>query len=283
MMPEAEFAFLDEVFRGSTAILNTLLGILNERVFKRGHSAVVCPLRVCVGASNSLPDDESLAAFADRFLVRVFVDPIPDPRIEELLEGGWSIGREEQGPSAAISDIERVAAAARAVDMSRVRPHLAHAIRQLRGAGVVLSDRRAVKVQRLLAAAAVLAGRGRPHEGDLWPLVLAIPTREQQATARECLGDVLKRSENAVLPAAAEEASLGPLARATRLGTAGRAALGARPSGDDAEALSNWRLRLEGIVREIDAGFVREALPKDLAEVRALIADLLSAPALPAR
>src|SRR6188474_1609420 len=58
MMPEAEFAFLDEVFRGSTAILNTLLGILNERRFRRGHTTIDCPLRVCVGASNSLPDDE---------------------------------------------------------------------------------------------------------------------------------------------------------------------------------------------------------------------------------
>src|SRR5438067_4804112 len=55
MLPEAEFAFLDEVFLGSTAILNTLLAILNERVFRRGHTVMRCPLRVCVGASNALP------------------------------------------------------------------------------------------------------------------------------------------------------------------------------------------------------------------------------------
>src|SRR5215471_16653226 len=70
MLPEAESAFLDEVFLGSTAILNTLLSILNERTFRRGHTQVSCPLRVCVGASNALPEDESLAAFADRFLMR---------------------------------------------------------------------------------------------------------------------------------------------------------------------------------------------------------------------
>src|SRR5499427_3447816 len=46
MLPEAEIAFLDEVFQGSTAILNTLLGILNERAFVRGHTRVVCPLRL---------------------------------------------------------------------------------------------------------------------------------------------------------------------------------------------------------------------------------------------
>jgi MoxR-like ATPase len=78
MLLEADIAFLDEIFQGSTAILNTLLGILNERVFRRGHTNVRCPLRVCVGASNSLPEDAALAAFADRFLVRCFVDPIAD-------------------------------------------------------------------------------------------------------------------------------------------------------------------------------------------------------------
>ena len=50
MLPEAEIAFLDEVFLGSTAILNTLLGILNERRFRRGHTQLACPLRICVGA-----------------------------------------------------------------------------------------------------------------------------------------------------------------------------------------------------------------------------------------
>src|SRR3954468_11540230 len=91
MLPEADIAFLDEVFLGSTAILNTLLGILNERTFRRGHTRMTCPLRVCVGASNRIPEDEQLAAFADRFLVRTFVTAIGDSRIEELLEGSWSL------------------------------------------------------------------------------------------------------------------------------------------------------------------------------------------------
>jgi MoxR-like ATPase len=283
MLPEAEFAFLDEIFRASTAILNTLLGILNERVFRRGHSIVRCPLRVCVGASNSLPDDESLAAFADRFLVRVFVDPVPDPRLEELLEGGWSLERGDGATRrivADLSDLDAVSAAARTCDLNRVRPHLAHAIRLLRGAGVVLSDRRLVKVQRLMAAAAAMAGRDRATDADLWTLVLAVPTREQQSLARETLRDVLAQSENAALPAAAEEASLGPLARATRIAAAGREALLARPgTGDEVES---WYLRLEGIAREIDAGFAPEAMPHELAEVRAgIVAALREIPPRP--
>lgn len=275
MLPEAEFAFLDEVFRGSTAILNTLLGILNERIFRRGHSVVRCPLRVCVGASNSLPEDESLAAFADRFLVRIFVDPIPDPRLEELLDGGWRISGAGADGSAPLelADLDALAGSVGGADMTLARPHLAHAIRLLRGAGVLLSDRRAVRCQRLVAAAAVLAGRSRPTDADLWPLVLAVPTREQQAIARECLHDLLGQTANDALPAAAEEASLGALARAARIAAAGREALAARPA--NAEELPDWRLRLEGVVREVDAGFAPETLPPDLADVRSRIVAVL--------
>ena len=276
MLPEADFAFLDEVFKGSTAILNTLLGILNERVFRRGHSIVRCPLRVCVGASNALPEDESLAAFSDRFLVRIFVDPVPDPRLEELLEAGWTLDHEEAGAAfsrATLADLDILSEAARRSDLSRVRPHLAHAIRLLRGAGILLSDRRAVHVQGLVAAAAALAGRARPTDADLWPLILAVPTREQQSLARECLSEILAQTENATLPAAAEEASLGPLARAARIASAGREALRVRPHG--AEEAEEWLLRLEGIAREIDAGFAPETMPADLVEVRSRIVDAL--------
>src|SRR5258705_325255 len=135
MLPEAEIAFLDEIFQGSTAILNTLHGILNERVFRRGHTNIRCPLRICVGASNALPEDEPLAAFADRFLVRCFVDSIPDPMLEQLLQGGWALNQSSGQRKASLRDIEVLAEAARFADMSIARPHIAKAIRILRGVG----------------------------------------------------------------------------------------------------------------------------------------------------
>ncbi len=274
MLPEAEIAFLDEVFQGSTAILNTLLGILNERVFRRGHTRLRCPLRVCVGASNALPDDDALAAFADRFLVRVFVDPIADPMLEELLEGGWTLAGRDIERAANISDIDALAGEALSADMSRVRPLLAHAIRLLRSAGLSLTDRRAVKAQKLVAAAAVLAGRAKPNESDLWPLIFAVPTRDQQSAARETLRELLSQTENATLPAAAEEASLGRLARASRLVESGRRILAVQPV-DGAEERESWRLKLEGIAREIDAGFTPEQVTAELADVRARIVEML--------
>ncbi len=273
MLPEAEVAFLDEIFLGSTAILNTLLGILNERVYRRGHTRMRCPLRVCVGASNALPEDESLAAFADRFLVRLFVEPIPDPLLENLLEGGWDLGRKSFAHTTDIAEIDLLSAAAMTVDLNDVRPQLAQVVRMLRNAGVNISDRRAVKMQKLVAAASVLDGRLEAQSRDLWTLIYAIPTSEQQALARDLLHDLLSRTENQTLPFAAEEASCGMRARAIRIANSAREILENAPHGE--ENLSAWKLRLEGVAREIDAGFNAETIPADLAEIRARLITVL--------
>lgn len=276
MLPEADIAFLDEVFLGSTAILNTLLGLLNERTFRRGHTRMRCPLRVCVGAANALPEDESLAAFADRFLARIFVEPVPDPRLEDLLAGGASLWGDGAGRHASLEALDVLAQVAREADLAPVRPHLAHALRSLRAAGLALSDRRAVKVQRLVAAAAVLAGRPVPSTSDLWPLVYAVPTKEGQALARDVLRELLAATENPALSAAALEASAGPWARAQRIAQAGQTLLAERPSDTDAEAFAAWHLKLEGVAREMDASFAPEFLPEDLKVLRAGLTEALA-------
>jgi MoxR-like ATPase len=268
MLPEAEVAFLDEVFLGSTAILNNLLGILNERVFRRGSTVKKCPLRICVGASNAIPQEDMLAAFADRFLVHVFVEPIADPMLEELLEGGRSLAGARPAHPSSLGELDQLAAACRDADVSQVRSRLAHAVRILRGAGIALTDRRVVKLQSLVAAAAVLAGRTVAVDADLWPIIFAVPTAEGQIAAREALRELLLPSENSALRAAAAEASLGPLARAALLVDAGKILLADRPADDGVAA---WKLKLGGVAREIDAGFAVDKLPPELAEVRGQI------------
>ncbi|MEL7372714.1 MAG: AAA family ATPase, partial [Myxococcota bacterium] len=151
MLPEAEIAFLDEVFLGSTAILNTLLGLLNERQFRRGHTRIECPLKVCVGATNQLPDDDALQAFADRFLLRYFAESIADPQLETLLESGWTLRPIEQAP-VGLDVLDALGQRARQADLTKVRPALSQAVRTLRAAGIALSDRRVVKTQRVVAA-----------------------------------------------------------------------------------------------------------------------------------
>lgn len=278
MLPEADIAFLDEVFAGSTAILNSLLTLLNERRFKRGHTTMVSPLRVCAGASNSLPEQGELAAFADRFLVRVFARPISDSRLEELLSEGWGATTGGLTPLASLADLDLVTAAAAQADLSAARPAIAEAVRALRAAGVHLSDRRVVKLQGLVAAAGALAGRAAPTEADLWPIVYAVPDEESQGIAREALRPLLSRAESPSLPVAAEEASAGPAARAARLGAALSALLSAPPELGEASQ-RRARLKVEAVLREIDAGFAEADLPPELAALRVSARAWLQAPA----
>jgi MoxR-like ATPase len=278
MLPEAEVAFLDEVFLGSTAILNTLLSILNERMFRRGNTELRVPLRVCVGASNTLPEDPALAAFADRFLARVFLEPVPDARLEELLESGWAASRPLASPApeasstgavpgnpSVLAALDRLEQSALGCDLSGVQGDLASAVRRMRSAGVALSDRRAVRSQRLVAAAAVLDGRDHATPADLWVLPLVAPTADAQATIREALADVLAQGRSSTLLGAAEDFARGPAARADRLARTGTELLAGH---GELPAEPEQRLRLEATLREIDSAFDPAHLPDHLAEIR---------------
>ncbi len=267
MLPEAELVFLDEIFLGSTAILNTLLSVLNERKFRRGRTELDCPLKVCVGASNALPENPQLEAFADRFLVRVFVEPVADSQLENLLEAGWQQKSERAANGSRLIDtVSELAQRACQVSLAAIVPTLAEAIRTLRSKGIELSDRRMVRIQRLIAAATVLAGRDVASDADLWPIVFALPTRAQQDQARELLRELLAKSENAALVESALEGSLGIHARARRIERDAQLLLG-----DTAVVGQARRLRLEGMAREIDATFAADALPEALAPIRAQI------------
>jgi MoxR-like ATPase len=69
-LPEAEFAFVDEIFKSNSAVLNALLSIINERVFHNDGAPVRCPLVSLFAASNELPEGKELEALFDRFLLR---------------------------------------------------------------------------------------------------------------------------------------------------------------------------------------------------------------------
>lgn len=67
-LPQASIAFLDEIFKANSAILNALLTLLNEREFDNGVIREKVPLISVIGASNELPEDGNLSALYDRFL-----------------------------------------------------------------------------------------------------------------------------------------------------------------------------------------------------------------------
>lgn len=273
MLPEAEIAFLDEVFQGSTAILNTLLGILNERKFRRGAVTLSCPLRVVVGASNELPSDPSLAAFADRFLLRHFVSPIASPRLEELLEAGWLLEEQEPRPVATLEDLDLLATASRQANLDALRPRLAEAVRLLRQGGIHLSDRRLVKSQRLIAAAALLDHRSEPDGRDLWPLIFVLPDELSQQVGGDILRPLLEDSRSQALAAAAETASGSLAARRERLRQAAELVVAGPADANAAERL----------LREIDAELAPEARGAELESLREQLAARLaiSSPAGP--
>lgn len=275
MLPEAEIAFLDEVFLGSTAILNTLLGILNERRYRRGHVDMATPLRSCVAASNAFPDDPMLRAFADRFLVTCFVEPVGDHALESLLADGWRFdAAEPRAPATALSiaELDQLSAAARAVEMTEAQPFYAHVMRKLRVSGVGFSDRRMVKGQKLIAAAAVAAGRDKAERADLWPLVYMAQDREAQAIARETLQEELKLSASPIFAETAKDASVGAAARAEEIRAYGVALLEEKPQLQAGEAWESWLVRVESLLSQIDAGFSKEATPEALAALRAGLA-----------
>lgn len=259
MLPEAEIAFLDEVFRGSSAILNTLLGLLHERVYRRGTELRTSPLRLVVGATNDLPDDPGLEAFADRFLLRVHVRPTEDSGLDALLAAGHTDWEPPTSPLATLADLDTLHEASRAVSLDAVRPTLADVFRALRRRGLPLSDRRMVRSQRLIGAAAALEGRATATARDLWPLAFLAADPAGQAIAREVLAGFPGASR--VLPYAAEEATSGPAARAERLLRVGQELLGQAGTAD-------WPTHAAALLREIDASLAPEQVPPPLAAVR---------------
>eukprot|EP00892_Ulva_mutabilis_P012353 jgi/Ulvmu1/9490/UM052_0060.1 len=102
-LPQAEIAFIDEVFKANSAILNTLLTILNERLFDNGKDRSEVPLLCLVAASNELPESEELDALYDRFLLRAQVQQVSAGALTELLTSAGTAGAAAAAtPSAAV-------------------------------------------------------------------------------------------------------------------------------------------------------------------------------------
>src|SRR4051794_4498170 len=180
MLPEAEFVFLDELFNANSAILNNLLSVLNERVYRRGAEVHELPMLSLFSASNHLPEDEALRALFDRFLLRCHVDNLRREAMPRLLAAGWEMERAGPGESAvSAADLRRLSRRIFEVDLSRVSGPYGELVFKVRDLGVSLSDRRAVKVLKLVAASAVLCGRAEARISDFWT-VRYVWDREEQ-------------------------------------------------------------------------------------------------------
>jgi MoxR-like ATPase len=279
MLPQAEVAFLDEIFLGSTAILNTLLKILNERTYRRGQFSITTPLISCIAASNALPEDSQLAAFADRFLLTMFVDPVEEHQLPQLLESGWrhSADAISNIPPLSKTVIHDLHTASLNVDITPVRESFAHFVRKLLMIGVVISDRKAVKAQKLIAAAALLRGDMVASAQDLWPITYLVQDKVQQIEVGELLSVELKESMNPVLRESVAKATYGPTAHAAHLNHKITQLLNGRPTNTGDQAYEIWLVRLETLMTEIDAAFSVETLSEQMGSLRSDMQGILDA------
>lgn len=188
MLPEADVVFLDELLNANSAILNSLLMALNERVFRRGRETRAIPALFFVGASNHLPEDDALRALFDRFLLRVRCGPVPEDQLARVLAAGWELDKNRGTAVAGVSaaDLREFQQAVRHVDLTEVRGVYLDLVIKLRHAGMDVSDRRAVRLQRVIAASALLCGRLEARISDLWVL-RHIWDREEQIEVVESI------------------------------------------------------------------------------------------------
>lgn len=208
MLPEAEFAFVDEIFKANSAILNALLSVVNERVFHNDGKPSQVPLVSMIGSSNELPEGKELEALMDRFIIRFDVGYLlrpqnlktvltaPEPKLTHILD--MKMLRSAQ------AEVAKVKVTDATVDaLIGIRD-------ALKAEGIVASDRRWKKSLRLVQASAWLAGEKSTSPEDLTLLVDALwrEPKERSKVAKLVgkLADPVSLQATEILDAAKESA-----------------------------------------------------------------------------
>ncbi len=179
MLPQAEVVFLDEVFKANSAILNSLLTLLNERRYMNGAQVLKCPLLSVFGATNEVPNDENLQAIFDRFLIRVQSNNLDSYHFHNLVSRG--LENELRQITGAEEETRPLLSSAQLHELHRFYPQLMRLpeeflttykglIFQIRSEGISLSDRRVVKLCKLFAASALFDGRSQCCDADFFIL-----------------------------------------------------------------------------------------------------------------
>ena len=172
-LPTVQVAFLDEIFKASSSILNALLTILNERKYHNGTSIEDIPLHALIAASNELPiGQDELSALYDRFLVRKFVDYIYEQNISLLfnLPQREQIQAKYQLTVTELNDIREKAKAV--IFPDEVQQAIQDIWKKFKeefkeNKDEVLSDRRFVKVLHILRISALTNGRKEVDFSDV--------------------------------------------------------------------------------------------------------------------
>lgn len=119
-LPSANFAFLDEIFKSSPAILNTLLTIINEKIFRNDGKDVKVPLHALIAASNETPTQGSgLEALYDRLNMRLLVEPLKEwDNFKNLIEGKFEEANVNDDEKITLDELNLITNGAKAVKFS---------------------------------------------------------------------------------------------------------------------------------------------------------------------
>ena len=223
-LPTAKIAFLDEIFKSNSAILNTLLTIINERKFYQDGRPQPVDLQMLFAATNQIPDLDELAALRDRFVLKVQSRSVKDTHFDALIEKGLAAeldrrhGRRPWANLASLDDFVALkdwldetmsggdASAAGedgddspiAADRRRFFPDdvyslFAGILRTLeREDGVVVSDRKLIKLYRLIRTRAFLHHGGSVRKDDLVVLRHVADREEDMGPVRQKVDALLR-------------------------------------------------------------------------------------------
>lgn len=192
-MPEAHIVFADEIFKSSSAILNTFLTILQERLYDNGEGMKRVPLVSCFAASNEYPASDELGALYDRFLQRFHVDYLgDDANLIRVLTGAFNTGT---NTSISIEELEFIRQEINAVTLSpealkgviTVKNYLADKFT------IKVSDRRLLQSMQLVKAHAWLNGRTAAVTDDLFVFQNTLWDTQEQIDQVE---EALRKLEN---------------------------------------------------------------------------------------
>ncbi|MEM1851081.1 MAG: AAA family ATPase, partial [Acidilobaceae archaeon] len=169
-LPEAEIAFLDEIFNASSAVLNCLLSLMMERVIYDGYVEIRTKLWSLFGASNKVPEDPETEALYDRFLLRTYVKPLSQELWSRLLDASWKIERGDiptSKPLMTMEDLKNINKIVLSVNLENVKNHILKLLLALESKSIHLTDRRKGKLMKVIAAHAVINGRISASVDDL--------------------------------------------------------------------------------------------------------------------
>lgn len=205
-LPTADVVFLDEIWKAGPAIQNTLLTVMNEKLFRNGNREEQLPLKLLVAASNELPaKGEGLEALWDRFLVRLICRNIQDENIfrqmlcqseTPLASTGTAVSNSTLPPIDFPIQPNEYAQWQQEASRLPLSPALLDAITHIRQAlqnvalsdsdltrRVYISDRRWKHLARLLRTSAYMQGRQAADAEDLLPMYHCLWNEPEEISA----------------------------------------------------------------------------------------------------